>query len=66
MWKDDYLLWQGRADNIVKVHGRKISLDRMEGNLSRVLGTEVVCKLLESREGVSAFVLEQGNLTIER
>ena len=50
------LVWICRADNIIKIHGRKISLDRMEENLSRVLGTQVVCAVSEAGDSISAFL----------
>ena len=56
-WRGDDLIWVGRSDNIIKIHGRKISLERMEETLSRVLETQIVCAVSENVESISAFLI---------
>ena len=52
-------MWTGRADNVVKLNGRKISLDALEEELSEILETTVACQRhIEDPGGtIEAFVI---------
>ena len=64
-WSDDgsTLRWWGREDDVVKILGRKVSLEEVGEVLSRELLTPVVCVLEAETQLLHAFVKSEADLT---
>ena len=64
-WSDDgkMLCWRGRQDDVVKILGRKVSLEEVGDGLSRELSTPVVCVLEAETNLLHAFIRSESDLT---
>ena len=63
-WKGSRLFWEGRRDDVVKVMGKKISLQKVADVLSSKLSTIVVC-ILGNDGIVHAFVKDIAKACID-
>ena len=65
IWSGDgkMLCWRGREDDIVKILGRKVSLEEVGNGLSRELSTPVVCVLEAKTNLIRAFIKSETDLT---
>ena len=64
-WSDDgkMLSWSGREDDVVKILGRKVSLEEVAEALSRELLTPSVCVLEAETNLLHAFIKTEAALT---
>ena len=64
-WSEDgrMLVWSGREDDVVKILGRKVSLEEVGEGLGRALLTPAVCVLEAESHLLHAFVKSAADLT---
>ena len=55
------LCWRGREDDVVKILGRKVSLEEVGDGLSRELMTPVVCVLEARTNLIHAFIKSEAS-----